>query len=644
MSLISQSVVGLYNGVSRQPPSMRAPNQCEEQVNCKGSIIYGLYRRGGTNHVAKLSSTAITGTSFFHSIIRDNNEKYILAISNDAVDPIEVYTLDGTKCTIRYGHLDESLTFTADATVKTYVVATNPLTAFSATTIADYTIIANNTVTATRDTTVTPSSWPNEWIVWLKSCQPNIAITINVDGSYKTYAVGATIDSTDVIMEWFKTELETLLGAAYVIDRNGSVLRIKRANGAALTVTMNDGWGGNISVCTQHDIQSFDDAPPRCWTGKVLTVRQGEDKSFGEYYIEYQADRVWKECANPTQYTTLKASTMPHRLVRTGVNQFTLAPILWEPRIAGDSTSAPFPSFVGKKISNLVHWRNRLAILSRDTVCLSRASDYFNFFPATALEVLDNDPVDIAVGSSVVANLRWGVAFEQTMMLLADGVQFTLHSGTNNFTPKSVAADEVTHFACSENINPVTCGSNMYFVSPLSSASIVREYFVQQDTATLDAANITAHCPNYLPTGSGVLAAYPEKDSLFLKIGNNPHIFFYRFHWNGNEKLQSGWSRWEFDYTDILWIGVFGAKLYLVVRKNSEVHLEVIELDRVSALTDPMSPAVVFPYDIHLDRRVDLQGVFDGTYTTWTLPYTDSASNFIVTGGGVVLSDRKSVV
>ena len=51
--------------------------------------------------------------------------------------------------------------------------------------------------------------------------------------------------------------------------------------------------------------------------------------------------------------TEFDPSTMPHRLIRSGVNEFTLKPIEWEPRRVGDDESAPEPSFIGNKISDV---------------------------------------------------------------------------------------------------------------------------------------------------------------------------------------------------------------------------------------------------------------------------------------------------
>ena len=63
----------------------------------------------------------------------------------------------------------------------------------------------------------------------------------------------------------------------------------------------------------------------------------------------------------------------------TTSDQYTLPK--WGERTVGDLDSAPSPSFIGSKINNVFFFRNRLGFLADDNVILSRAAEFFNFFP-----------------------------------------------------------------------------------------------------------------------------------------------------------------------------------------------------------------------------------------------------------------------
>ena len=63
MPLITRSIPNLIGGVSQQPEVLRLQNQGSEQENGFSGVVEGLKKRPPTNHVAKISSSAL-GISF----------------------------------------------------------------------------------------------------------------------------------------------------------------------------------------------------------------------------------------------------------------------------------------------------------------------------------------------------------------------------------------------------------------------------------------------------------------------------------------------------------------------------------------------------------------------------------------------------
>ncbi|KKL12101.1 hypothetical protein LCGC14_2539130, partial [marine sediment metagenome] len=111
MSLKSNSIDALYNGISQQPANMRLPSQCELQINGYGSVADGLSKRPPTEHLATLSDTAF-GSAFIHIINRDATERYAVVITDEVVT---VYDLsDGSEQTVV---LDSTIAWPADTAV-----------------------------------------------------------------------------------------------------------------------------------------------------------------------------------------------------------------------------------------------------------------------------------------------------------------------------------------------------------------------------------------------------------------------------------------------------------------------------------------------------------------------------------------------
>ena len=97
MSLVSRTIPNLVQGVSQQPEVLRLTSQASEQINGYSSVVEGLKKRPPTEYVAKLSSQSSFGNAFIHTINRDTTERYIVVITNGAIN---VYDINGVAKTV----------------------------------------------------------------------------------------------------------------------------------------------------------------------------------------------------------------------------------------------------------------------------------------------------------------------------------------------------------------------------------------------------------------------------------------------------------------------------------------------------------------------------------------------------------------
>ena len=91
MPLITRSIPNLIGGVSQQPEVLRLENQGSVQENGFSGVVEGLKKRPPTNHIAKISNSALNN-AFIHTINRDVNERYVVVITNGN---IAVNTVNG---------------------------------------------------------------------------------------------------------------------------------------------------------------------------------------------------------------------------------------------------------------------------------------------------------------------------------------------------------------------------------------------------------------------------------------------------------------------------------------------------------------------------------------------------------------------
>lgn len=375
--------------------------------------------------------------------------------------------------------------------------------------------------------------------------------------------------------------------------------------------------------------------------GDVWEIAGDSTNNFDNYYVKFQSSTgVWRETLKPGVKTSLDSSTMPFKLVDNGDGTFTFAKNVWTSRLVGDDDSAPFPSFSNKYISDVFFHRNRLGFLSDENVIFSRAGDFFNLFPETTTTILDTDPVDVAVSHNKVAVLRHAMSYNTSLMLFADQAQFQL-TAKDTLTPRTAAINVTTEFTIESSAKPVSAGSSLYFAVTRGEFSGIKEYEVQPLTYNNDAADVTAHCPKYIPKNLYKLAASNLDDILVcLSTQERNAMWIYKFYWaTPDEKVQSSWSKFTFDSGDVILNADFiDTKLYLVIKRSDGTYLEYLDFAYDQADVD-------LGFLVHLDHRVSLTGTFDvnANETSWTLPYPVSADYKAVLGG-MYLGEEGSIV
>ena len=633
MSLVSRTIEGLYNGVSQQPATTRLDSQCELQENIMSSILDGITQRPPTEFTSLLASSKANENSLIHKINRDENEKYIVIFTGDYEEPLEVYTLEGTKCAVEFGlfiiDMDTGGQLPSVYDSRDYIRVSNPLSTLKAISVADYSFILNKDLTATITPTVEIPPTPTA-LIYVKKGVASVDYKIFIDGVQKaiyTSTDEAPSYKTDSIATDLYNDLKASLGETdWDIGIIDSVIYFSKKDGTDFDLRVSDSWGEQALLGIKNTIQKFTDLPPKAPEGYRVEITGDGTNSFDNYYVKF-IDGVWKETFKSGLQNNIDPTKLPHKLVRTDYNTFTLSTIEWEPRTVGDEVSSPNPSFIGNRINDIFFYKNRLGFLANDSIIMSRAGSYFNFFPTTATDILDDDPIDISVSTNQVNVLRNALPGYNTNLLVDSGnQQFLVTSGDNLFTSKSVSVEPATSFETDTRCQPILAGTNAYFVTSNGNYSNIREYFLQPDTLINDAANITAHCPNYLPKNVIKLESSSSMDIILaLSKEDRKTLYVYKYYWVGTEKVQSSWSKWIFT-EDIYGIAIYENYLYMI-QKNHENQIIL------SKLNLSKSESGTLGFKIRLDNQVQLQGVFDQARnkTVWTLPFNSPIdSNFIV--------------
>ena len=310
----------------------------------------------------------------------------------------------------------------------------------------------------------------------------------------------------------------------------------------AMTATVADGTLTGTAQTLQDNV--LDSAS----NGSIYKILGDETNPYDTYYA-HKENGKWVEWVKPGELIQFNTATMPHVLELTvdpvdaleADADFT--PGLWEEMKVGDAKSNKPISFMGKRITNIFFAHDRLGFLCENFVTMSETGRHLNLWRQTVTDVLDTDRIDISVSSDGSAFLWHAKPLGKSLILFADERNFSM-DGQPIFSPRTIAITQATSYPCSRTAPPVSSGPNVYFAAHGTSATSVREMFVQDDAVTNDASDITAHVPVYIEPNIELMAANNDVDAMLLAPRGTNRLYSYNSYWAGDEKVQSAWAGW----------------------------------------------------------------------------------------------------
>ncbi len=657
MPLVSDLIPSLLNGVSQQAPTVQDKSQGTVQENGYSDPVKGLKKRPGTQHVAKLSDTSFS-SAFIHPIRRSGTETFVAVFTGSYTssigDLVKVYDAgDGTAKTVNARDASNSIitTGTLFDEIKTYLTDSSPSTAFSATTVADFTYLVNKNKTVTKDSTVTTARNP-EAMVYIRGGDYATKYTIEIkqtgfnndayatvaelvtapsditsydkgeaniatDGIAKALLDGTTFGNTTysntaTAGEVAKTriKLDEKFGANNVFTKlsatvSGSVIHIKCSDSTDFDIKVTDSRSNGFAKAFKDATQKFAELPgagPENAKNTVIKITGDNSKFADDFYVKLtdEAKGIYEETVGTGIQNSLDASTLPLQIIKETDGTFSVKQAGWKSRGAGDDTSNPFPSFVGSTISDIFFHQNRLGVLSEESVIFTEAGEFLNWFRPTVLNLLDTDPIDVTVSTNRVSILKHALPFSESLLIFSDQTQFILNSA-EFLSPLDISLNVTTEFEADLGTTPVGAGRYVFFASPGGAFSTIREFYLQTDTEVKDATDITGHVPRYIVGNIKQMSASSNYNMLCLitdDSASSKTMWVYGYYWNGQNKVQSSWSKWILD-ADILATTFVQDEIFLVVQRGTKVYLEKIKLSQDEAVGTTTNK-----HEILLDRRV----------------------------------------
>jgi hypothetical protein len=372
--------------------------------------------------------------------------------------------------------------------------------------------------------------------------------------------------------------------------------------------------------------------PYQCKHGYIVKVRNSFELE-DDYYLKFQGnfeqdgDGTWEECAKPGIQNLLNPQTMPHAILRLStvtydddgdpIVTFWVGPMQWAPREAGDEITNPRPSFAprpgaafGRPIQNILFFRDRLVFLSDEYITMSRTGEYFKLFAKSALTVAADDPIDVAVSSTVPALLHDGIVIGPGLLVVSPNQQFLLRTENDLLSPLTVKVTNIASYNLNENTKPISLGTTVGFFSDTGKYS--RFYEMADITINGDPEVVeqSKSAGTLLPADLEIIADSQENDLVFASEPGSNEVWCYKYFNTGEKRVLSSWFKWEMIGT-VLYHAVIFDSYYAVLLKDSKVQL--VRLD-IRPLYDATT-ITEEDFRIHLDYYKGVDNA-DMTYTS----------------------------
>lgn len=627
MPLISDQLPNLMNGVSQQAVTMRLPSQAEAQVNGYSSLVMGVNKRNPLASLAKVMD-GVVGDAYVHTIDRDSSERYIVCVFDGS---IRVFDLEGNEQTVTY--VDGA---------NTYVSTAQPSMDIRAITLKDSTFIVNTeTVVQKSPYGVSPANGAESQI-FIKSVNYDTTYKVYIDGteyaSFTTddaYGTNPKVSIQEVVDELFNA-LTTNLPTGWTVTKYSPIIHIEKDDGTEFKLEVTDTNGNTMITAINQQTQRFTDLPVVGKNGYIVKVYGDEGADIDDYYLVFATDTgddygsgYWKETVAPGIQTKFDAATMPHVLERKSDGSFEFKRVDWGVREVGTEETAPWPSFTGRKITDIFYDRNRLCFLADDTVCMSRARNLFTFFRETVTTLLDSDPIDVRATGSKVSTLQYAIPFNKQVVIFSDLNQFAIED-EDLLASKPPFVKEVTAYSLDSGAKPVAIGKTVYFAARAGQHTHLMEYYIVPETEATDASDVSKHVPTYIPKDTFKLAASPASDTLLMlnrTIRNR--VYVYKYYWQQDQKMQSSHSYWEFDENAVVMnVDFIGSNAYFLIQYPDGVYLEALDFGEWVA---PAGEEFIPRIDrIVAEDRCSVAYDMNTGRTTITLPYVPNPETVVI--------------
>lgn len=380
------------------------------------------------------------------------------------------------------------------------------------------------------------------------------------------------------------------------------------------SITIDDGGDGSQAVAVGRVVSNVADLTTKHYPGKVVKV-QPQNGGTKAYYVkavqkvgtagDFQ-DVTWEEspgvkvtptfvtligCVANGQFYVASTPALLQSLSGVSVPE-------WAPSSSGDLDSQALPTFLTGEIHYLRMFQDRLMIVRNGTVFLSRSGDYFNFFRVSALNIQDNDPIEIFALGSEDDIVTSGTMLDKNLILFGKQWQYSV-PGSAALTPSNAFVAVQSSYKDTNECAPESSGGLIFFAQQRDGKLTVNQMQTGAYADTLLAYEITQQLNSFLKGIPAQIVAVTSPNALAVRTSADDYgfwVYSYLDSAGQSERLFDSWSKWQFSSSlgNIVSMCTKDGYIYVTTLRQAGTSVYMV-VDRFTLHTDPEAP--------HLDSR-----------------------------------------
>lgn len=388
---------------------------------------------------------------------------------------------------------------------------------------------------------------------------PNYSKAVNdITNAYNT-AVTAWIGTASAAIQPAAIALalaNAAIAAGLTVNVNGASVGFTTVT----HITVNDGGDGTLLRGLANTAKSVADLTDAHYVGKVVKVSPTGGESF---YMQAKSktpgvtwgvtEALWVEC--PAIEREITGGLIYGVAVGTNFYVASSASILntllpgthptYAKSTAGDDDTCPMPYFIGKKITYLGVFQDRLMVGSGGVLRLSKTGDYLNFFRDSVLTTSADSSFEILSQGAEDDVLKYGVMYDRDLVLCGKR-QYAI-SGRTSLTPNTINMPVMSTHEGADDACPVAIGSTLFYAKRGQGATGVYQIEPGRNTDSPDSFPVSSQLVDYMPGDPVEMTAVPKPTTLVVRTTGAPHsLFLFSYLDTGEQRAQDCWHRWVY--------------------------------------------------------------------------------------------------